>query len=222
VAGGADGAGRCGINSSSCVAVIDVLLSQNTCIGNPVDLAASFHKVLAIANEAADPESGWSSLKSYLRQQAAMPLSHLEQVDVAADVRNLQAALRLLTSREPIPEAIDTLYFGLFDAVNDRGDEEIGYYISGVAGFSPDNGDTLCRPLWWPENRYLESAMLHAIKQAEVLSRDAGDENIRSLLGYAGQLGAAALLSRFASRIFAPKLHRVVGFDSGDFAEVFA
>ena len=40
------------------------------------------------------------------------------------------------------------------------------------------------------------------------------------LLAYAGELGAAMIVSRFASEDLFVGLRRVVGFDSGDFAEL--
>lgn len=78
--------------------------------------------------------------------------------------------------------------------------------------------DSLCDPVWWPEGRYLKSAALDAVKQVELAAAEAGDEAMRSLLSYAGQLGAALLVTKFASRGLFAGLPRVVGFDSGDLA----
>ena len=41
-------------------------------------------------------------------------------------------------------------------------------YVSGVEGFNPEDGDSLCGPARWPDGRYLQSAALDAIRALEV------------------------------------------------------
>ena len=70
--------------------------------------------------------------------------------------------------------------------------------------------------------RYLSSSSLDAMKSAEIAAVESQEDELSALLGYAGQLGAAMIVTRFASNGCFPGLKRVVGFDSGDFAQLRA
>jgi hypothetical protein len=184
-----------------------------------MDLASTFNEVVRLVHDATDPVSGWSSLIGYLENRAGDQLS-IPAVSAGEDVRGLREQLEALVKAEPPPADLNAVYFGLFDTTDDGGREGIGYYVAGVEKFDPDDGDSLCSPAWWPEGRYLASAALNSIKEAELSSAAAGKEEVRCLLSYTGQLGAALLVSRFAARGLFLNLTRVVGFDSGDFAEM--
>ena len=185
-----------------------------------MDLASTFHGVVKIAQTALGPESGWHSLVGYLEQQSSDSLPRLRSVNMQQDVEEIRRQLVELIKGEPPPKNLNAIYFGLFDTAGEDGVEGIGYYVAGVKGFDPEDGDSLCNPAWWPEGRYLSSATLNAVKEAELSYAASGQAEKRALLGYAGQLGAALLVSRFASIGLLPDLRRVVGFDSGDFAEI--
>ena len=62
----------------------------------------------------------------------------------------------------------------------------------------------------------MSSAALTAVKNAE---SDVSVET-RRFLGYAGQLGVALVVSRFASTGLVTGTRRFVGFDSGDVVEI--
>ena len=147
-------------------------------------------------------------------------LLSLANVPIEADVKRVRQQIVTLLRSEPPPSSVKAIYFGLFDAVADDGSQPIGYYLAGVDGFDAADKDCLCNPTWWPEGRYLTSRALDAVKEAEVVARNSGRDNDHALIGYAGQLGAALLISRFASTGLFPGLRRVVGFDSGDIAEI--
>jgi hypothetical protein len=185
-----------------------------------MDLAPTFHDVVRIARAALDPASGWHSLVDYLEQHGLHSLPQLRSVDVQEDVRRIRRQLVELIEGEPPPKDLNAVYFGLFDTSDEEGAEGIGYYIAGVRRFDPEDGDSLCHPAWWPEGRYLSSSALDSIKDVELSFVASGEGEKRALLGYAGQLGAALLVSHFASKGLLPDLRRVVGFDSGDFAEI--
>ncbi|HEV8482619.1 MAG TPA: hypothetical protein VGV87_03590 [Blastocatellia bacterium] len=185
-----------------------------------MDLALTFDDVVRIAQAAKDPGSGWTFLVSYLENRGGKALPQLATVDLQQDIRELRRQIQELLASEPPPRELNAVYFGLFDAVDDDGVEVIGYYVAGLKEFNPENGDSLCNPAWLPEGRYLASTALDAVKEAEVSAGTTGHADLRALLGYAGQLGAALLVSRFGSADLFPDLHRVVGFDSGDFAEI--
>ncbi len=127
--------------------------------------------------------------------------------------------MALLQAEPPQPD-IQAVYFGLFDAEDDEGNEGIGYYVAGALAFEEDDPDSLVNPAWWPEGRYLDSRALDTVKAAELAVREAGRHDDGDLLGYAGQLGAALLISRFASAGLFPGRQRVVGFDDGDLVKL--
>jgi len=187
------------------------------------DLAAAFSLVSGIAKSATDVRSGWDTLIHALAEHCdSQTVSHLSAVDIARDVLSVHQQLSQLVQGSPPPDDIDALWFGLFDAVDGEGSECIGYYVAGIRGFDEDDPDSRCSPAWWPENRYLSSAALAAVKQAEVEAGRRGADGQRAYLGYAGQLGAALLVSRFGAEGLAGPRRLVVGFDSGDYAVVGA
>ena len=141
-------------------------------------------------------------------------------MDVQRDAASVRQQVASILRREPPSADIDTLWFGLFDTLDDSGGERIGYYVAGVRGFDADDPDSLCLPAWWPEERYLSSAALAAIKSAEVEAGRRGASDEREFLGYAGQLGAALLVTRFGVSELLGARRLVVGFDSGDYVEV--
>ena len=173
-----------------------------------------FYTVQAIVLQVSDPAAGWRELVALAQSQVGPGgVATLTALDFAADVRHIRTQLADIVSEAPVPESIDTLFFGLFDAwIEDSDDEEIGFYVSGVQGFDPDDPDTLVDPLWFPENRFLDSQALREIKacaDAHSTSRD--------FLEYGVALGAATLLARFAAPVRTPSLRIVVGFDDGDY-----
>jgi hypothetical protein len=142
-------------------------------------------------------------------------------VSIENDISQLKAQLEHVLSSEPPPAGVAALFFGLFDALDENEQEIIGYYVAGVTHFDPEEPDTLCNPAWFPESRYLYSRALEAIKQAELSAAEAGRADDRALLGYAGQLATAIIVSRHAADGLS-QARIVVGFDSGDFVEVAA
>ncbi len=183
-----------------------------------MDLALEIHEVVSLVKGAKDAASGFDGLVGHIRTKVGQDhVGPLTQVAIDSDVANVASQLDALVANEPPSSDIDTFWFGLFDALNDAGDETIGYYVAGVSGFDPKDHDTLCDPAWWPEGRYLSSEALSAIKTAELAAEDS---EVKMFLCYAGQLGAAILVSRFAIRGVQGDRRVVVGFDSGDLTEV--
>jgi hypothetical protein len=183
-----------------------------------MDLARAFHSVVQLTVTAPDAAAGWSRFVLYLESVFESSLPTLTTLDIEADVASVRSQLGELLTSEPPPSDVDAVYFGLFDTVDEDDQPGIGYCISGIVGFDPEDGDSLCDPAWWPVDRYLRSSALDAIKTLEVAAGAAGNADLREFLSYAGQLGAAVLVSRFASVGVLPARRRVVGFDSGDFA----
>lgn len=188
-----------------------------------MDLESSFHHVCALANSAPDAQAGWRSLTSYLAAEVgSRVLKPMHAVSIDHDVAAVKSQIELAALRDPLPDGIDALWFGLFDACDDGGAEHIGFYVAGIRGFDPEDPDSRCSPAWWPEQRYLSCEALSTIHRLELAGRARGDTNSSSFLGYAGQLGAALLVARFAAGTLAGQRRVVVGFDSGDYAVVGA
>lgn len=182
-------------------------------------LRDAFPEVVQIANQAQDPGLGLRTLASRIDPRSRF-LGAVASLDIAADIVSVRSQLQALIRDEPPPNTIKAIWFGLFDSSDEDDEESIGYYASGVERYDPDDSDSLCDPKWWPEGRYLESVVLHEVKRAEVAALEAEADVVAELIAYAGQLGAAMLVSRFASAGLFPGCPRIVGFDSGDTAEL--
>ena len=66
----------------------------------------------------------------------------------------------------------------------------------------------------------MTSSALEHIKHEELLATRDGNKELTRLLGYAGQLGTALILVKFAVRELFRGKTRVVGFDEGDFVVI--
>lgn len=183
--------------------------------------ACDLGELVNLCSDAETPQAGWYSLVSYLSEQSNYEFAELRSVPIEADVQAVRAQLEKLIADEPPPRAVNAIYFGLFDCLDDSGHECIQYYVCGSDRYRVDEPDSLCRPAWWPEGRYLASLALDAIKKTEqwALEKNFSYE-FCSFLGYAAELGAAMLISRFASDGLFVGLPRLVGHDSGDVAEI--
>ena len=187
------------------------------------ELAKAFEEVVQITTHSKSAESGWRLLIEFLAQHSSPnSLRPLERVSIGEDIDRLSNQLLTILNSEPPPKSVDTFWFGLFDTIDSAQQKGIGYYVAGVTGFTLDDGDSLCNPIWWPEERYLMSTALDAIKEAELHASIDGRNDEETFLAYAGQLGAAILVSKYAMGPFRFNRRLVVGFDSGDFAEVAA
>ncbi len=188
-----------------------------------VDLSTVFDDVVRIAAGAGDARHGWERLVAYLEVHMEAPaLGALRRTEIDEDVLRVRKQLQRLMAREPSGMKLNALWFGLFDTAIPGGPGGIGYYVAGLERFDPEVPESRCNPAWWPEGRYLRSVALEMIKVTENAAAAANREADRRLLSYGGQLGAALLVSRFASAGLWPELRRVVGFDSGDYAEIGA
>jgi hypothetical protein len=186
-----------------------------------MDPVESYDAVVRLVANANEPRAAWRDFVQFVAAQVGEKSSApLRNVDPELEVKVVREQLATLFEREPPSTEIDTFYFGLFDALGPDETEEIGFYVSGIQGFDPENGDSLCDPAWWPDGRYLESDALASVKAGELRAAAADCQEERTFLGYAGQLGAALIVSRFSVAGLAGGRRIVVGFDSGDFVEL--
>lgn len=180
-----------------------------------------FDEVVRLSLDANDAREGWDGLIQYLEARTTpLTLGALRRTDIDEDVVRVRNQLQRLLAREPPTMRLNALWFGLFDTIEAGHIEGIGYYVAGLDHFAPEVPDSRCSPAWWPEGRYLRSVALSMVKVVEVAAQHARREADRALISYAGQLGAAIVVSRFASAGILPDLRRVVGFDSGDYVEI--
>ena len=185
-----------------------------------MNVHTTYDHVTRLANEAPSASAGWASLIDYLaRRVDHRLLDSLRRVDIEMDVDAVRAQLLDLLADEPPPPALCAVYFALVDDIDENDRPSIGYYVTGFDRFEPDDPEALTNPTWSPEHGCLRSVALRGVKKAEL---DARSLDGMTLLGYTAPLGAALILSRFASRGLFPRCHRVVGLDSGGLAEITA
>jgi hypothetical protein len=166
-----------------------------------MDMPQAFGAVCEIANAAGDARSGWVDLIGLLSTDCGAEVKEaLAAVDIDADVGSVRQQVSRLMKEEPPSVHIDALWFGLFDTCEADDVDGIGYYVAGIAGFDAEAPDSRCCPVWWPEGRYLTSEALSMVKRLEVLAGQRPDRHAQQFLAYAGQLGAALLVSRFATQ----------------------
>ena len=184
-----------------------------------MNLERAFDDVVQLAQHAKDPQAALRALVEYLDPDGKV-LAPLAKTKIERDIASVRTQLQALLTAEPPPSNLDAIYFGLFDTEDDDGEDAIGYYVSGIKGFRPNDSESLVNPIWFPDERFLTSSTLGKLKQAELAASDEDLGALASALAYAGQLGVVMLISKFASEGLFIGLPRVVGFDSGDFAQL--
>jgi hypothetical protein len=171
----------------------------------PIDFSAAFEDALAIAKSAQSATIGWRTICVRERRRVGSKLIEpLSGLDLDDDAAQIARGVRDLVERAP--HTVDTLVFGLFDAIDDGIGHYAGYHVTGFASYGREVEDFLRDP-WTPERNFLKSDALDAIvKAASRAPRD-----VRPLLEYSLCWGAAALTSRFATAGLSHRI--VVGFD---------
>ncbi len=177
------------------------------------ELQRGYDEVARIGTALGTARSCWKSLLSYLSSHA--DIGGLSAVAIDEDVQSVARQLASLLEAHPPQAPLTALYFGLYVAIDKNGHEAAGFHVAGIQHYDPKDPESLCHPSWQPEGRYLKSASLDVLKQAELAALG----EAREFLGYAGQLGVALIVSRFAAGSLVPDAIRVVGFDSGDYVE---
>lgn len=103
-----------------------------------MDVAESFHEVVRIAQSADEPLAAWHVLTKYLQQSSKVDLAELADVDIRADVEQVQLQLIELIQQEPPPRDINALYFGLFDTIDEDDDRGRTYRVGAPRGHKHD------------------------------------------------------------------------------------
>ena len=114
-----------------------------------VDFRAAFEDVLAIAQSARAPTSGWRAICVRERRRlGAALINPLSELDLDDDIATLGEAVRCLA--RSAAHDVDMLVFGLFDAIDDGAGGYAGYHVAGVASRRRDVADVMRDP-WTPE-----------------------------------------------------------------------
>jgi hypothetical protein len=179
---------------------------QRTMVGaKDVDCRAAFEDALAIAQSARSATSGWRAICVRERRRlGSSVIEPLASLDLDDDVARFGGIVRELIQRSP--DDVDTLVFGLFDAIDDGSGGNAGFHVAPVASYRRHVDDFMRDP-WKLERRFLCSRVLDKIAAAAATS----ERTVRPLLEYALSFGAAALTGRFAAAGLAHRI--VVAFD---------
>lgn len=177
------------------------------------ELQRGYDEVSRIGTALGTARSCWNNLLTYLSSHA--DIGGLSAVAIDEDVRSVRGQLVSLIKAHPPEAPLAALCFGLYDAIDNSEHEVAGFHVAGIHNYDSKDAETLCHPSWQPKGRYLKSASLDELKRAEL----AAFGEAREFLGYAGQLGVALIVARFAAESLVPGAVRVVGFDSGDYIE---
>ena len=178
-----------------------------------MELEDAYDRVATVVNQSADPTASWVELIRFTVQECGEAASALRSFPLAPEFLDFRAQLDRLIEVAPVPHEVDTLYFGLFDAIDPTDPDRVatGFYVSGASGYVTGDPDTLVDPVYFPEDRFLASALLEAVRGLSYADADHAE-----FYEYALTLGAAGLLVRHSVLGLPARWKVVVGFDSGD------
>ena len=91
--------------------------------------------------------------------------SRMRRLDFDADTCRLSDWLSRVLAAEPPPEAINGLWFGLFNPCDDDGEASCQVYLGGSTGFDPqsESDEWVCDLSYFPDGRYANSKILPEI-----------------------------------------------------------
>jgi hypothetical protein len=173
--------------------------------------------VSRIVRQARRTDKGFAALLDYCRSQCpSKQWDKLALLDATAAGDLASARVSEILAAEPAGRSIKFLCFGMFEAEFPGSKKPaVGYCLSGLKSFDPDDPDALCEPDYAPEDPYIRSELLDAILRAAHADRHAG-----TFIFYALLLGAGALLAKQSARNLTKKYRLIVGFDDGDVIEL--
>jgi hypothetical protein len=86
----------------------------------------------------------------------------LRKLEFEKDAENLSQWLKRLFKKEPPPDNINGLWFGLHNPVLDDGEPSCQMYVGGSSAFDPDSdsNEWVCQLSWRPKGQYSTSQVL--------------------------------------------------------------
>jgi hypothetical protein len=166
---------------------------------------------------------GMEALINYCESKYSSSLwQDVRHLPFGRDVSDLKMWLESVLSSEPPSVEIEAYWFGLFNPV--RHDlESCDLYVAGSDHFDPDaqSADWAAIPVYFPEGRYAEPEILHALHRIMASADDEAGEfgDYTLCLGYACLAVATLFAVVDPAIMLGPTVSRAVavGFDSGDF-----
>lgn len=165
---------------------------------------------------------GMKELLKYCNNQHESNIwEDISKLNFYEDTFNLKEWLEYNLSNENL-EDVGTLYFGLFDAVDEEGQESCMLYVSGIEGNYDEEAllDGDYEECFFLEDSYAESTMLY--EMSKILK---SQEEVQELGEYVLYLGYASLcikdiIRKIDKQIlleYKNSMDIIVGFDSGDY-----
>jgi hypothetical protein len=179
-----------------------------------VDLAPLNRAMIRGVTTASSPAEAWARTIDAIEPSGYRVPPKLRTWDASSEVEQVAAQLADVLKEAPLPPDLTFLYFGLVDLwIPETNAEEVGLHLAGGGGSDPQAELAESRLRYYPDNAFLESAMLQEIRLAsKELDRD------YNVFDYALMLGAAGALAKFAARRLELPHVIMVGFDCGDAA----
>ena len=180
-----------------------------------IDYGSLFTALCDLVRASGSPQHAWATVLDETERHGALP-PELRAWDAGEDVARLRGEVSAVLAREPIPPGIGFIYFGLFEAWDEETDDPVaGFYIAGGPKDDPALALAEARLPYFPESRHFISPLLDAIHATP----ERGDYD-PTLMRYALEFGAAALLAKHATAGLLDGYELIVGFDDGDRAMI--
>jgi hypothetical protein len=138
------------------------------------------------------------------------------------DTAKMEAWLKGMLEREPLPQDTKGLFFGLFNPYNDAHQPTADLYVTGSSLFRADDlrCEWACDPQYLPQGRHAKSEVLDAIYRIAYDQKEGLQDRAEYPLCLAyGVLIAKHLLTILAPSIIlgeAEEIGVAVGYDDGD------
>lgn len=160
------------------------------------NLAALNRAVLRAVTPAPSAAAAWDAAVRAIEPSGYRVPPRLRTWDALSEVAGVSAQLARVIHDAPLSPDLTFLYFGLVDLwIPETEIEEVGFHVAGGAGDDPKAELEEPRLPYYPEDGFLESALLQEIRLA---SKALGaDYNV---FDYGLMLGAAGTLAKFAAR----------------------
>jgi len=175
-------------------------------------LARKLTEIAKIVRDSADPTAGWLNFS-----QSADELvdDNLKNPELRHEILEMAAKLSAIWATEPPLPNISFLYFGIFEAVDNKNGVVPNLYVSGGTGADPEEKLNSGNLSYLPKARFLDPSLLRLLASSRPLNSKKAEA-----FDYLVVFGASAILVKFALKACSITLPVFVGFDSGDFARV--
>jgi hypothetical protein len=149
--------------------------------------------------------------------------TELRQLDIKREQVDIVEWLQQLVITSPLPDSVVALWIGILKLADEE-DEIPTIYLSGADNYDKGDIDWACDPIYFPENRYVQPALL---KQLDEIAKN-DEENYEFLdwilpLAYCSFTLDEVFRTKLDKKLFLKykdKLFTAVGHDSGDYLDL--